>query len=52
MQSLTDLSDVELERLAEAVAREQRARENAALRSIANQREMFLPARLYSGTRL
>lgn len=50
-QPLSDLSDLELEELAEAVAREQRARETAVLRAIPNQRAFFLPARLYAGTR-
>ena len=51
MQSFTDLSDSELEEYAEAVSREQERRRVLALRAIANQRALFLPARLYAGTR-
>ncbi len=48
---LTLLSDLELERLAEAVSLEQVERQKVALRAIQNQRSFFLPARLYAGTR-
>ena len=49
--TITELSDLELEERAEEIAVEQEARRVVALRALRTQRSMFLPARLYAGTR-
>ena len=49
-EQLTDLSDLELEERAEAIAREQEARQKAALRTISLQGSLIRP-REYAGVR-
>ena len=51
MTDLSMLSDAEIEREIEERVREQRRRERLALRAIAITVPMFMPQRLYSGTR-
>ena len=51
MADLSMLSDAEIEREIEERVREQDRRRVLALRAIAYTVPMFMPARLYSGTR-